>query len=167
MPAAPVHVTGVDEITRHEGPSVKCSWPVVVVSSEYVPSALAVNVPVTASMPVTGADGQPAPTSDRSRAPLTARHDDATVHVPTTLPPHAVTFGQDAPPPPLPPRPVVPALAPAPVDPPRPALHPAETSPTASANTGAAERSFMTTIGVARSVLLQKSPAARPPRPWK
>ena len=47
MLAAPSHVTGVDEITRQDGPSVNCSWPVVVVSSEYVPSALAVNVPVT------------------------------------------------------------------------------------------------------------------------
>src|SRR3954453_10089320 len=130
--AAPLQVTGVDEITRHEGANVNCSWPVVVVSSKYVPSALAVNVPVTASVPVTGAVGQPAPTSDRSRAPLTVRHDDETVHVPTTSPPHAVTLGQGAPPLLLPPPPVVPALPglpPAPVDPPRPALHATENVP--------------------------------------
>ena len=100
MLAAPSQVTGVDEMTRQTGASVNCSSPVVVVSSEYVPSALAVNVPVTCSDPVTGADGQPAPTSDRSRSPLTFRHDDVTVQVPTTLPPQAVTLGQDAPPPP-------------------------------------------------------------------
>ena len=34
MLAAPSQVTGVDEMTRHEGPSVNCSWPVVVVLSE-------------------------------------------------------------------------------------------------------------------------------------
>src|SRR5689334_17958093 len=139
MPAAPSQVTGVDEITRHEGASVNRSSPVVIVSSVYVPSALAVNVPVTASEPVTGAVGQPAPTSDRSREPLTVRQDDATVQLPTTSPPHAVTSGHDAPPP-LPP---VPALPPVPVDPPSPVLQASENAAAAIANTSAAERSFI------------------------
>ena len=65
MSAAPSHVTCVDEIVRHEGASANCSWPEVVVSSEDVPSALAVNVPVTCRVPVSGVDGQPAPASDR------------------------------------------------------------------------------------------------------
>ena len=72
MFAAPSQLTGVDEITRHDGANVNCSSPEVIVSSEYVPSALAVNVPVTVSEPVTGADGQPAPANDRSRAPDTS-----------------------------------------------------------------------------------------------
>ena len=97
MPAAPLQVTGVDEMTRHEGPSVNCSAPVVSVLSVYVPSALAVQVPLTCSVPVTGAVGQPAPTSERSRLPLTFRHDDVTVQAPTRFPPQAVTFGQEVP----------------------------------------------------------------------
>ena len=101
---------------------MNCSSPDVVVSSEYVPSALAVHVPVTWRDPVTGADGQPAPTSDRSSAPATFRHDDVTVQVPTTLPPQGVTLEQDAPPP-LPPGPVAPAAA-SPTDPPGPEVHP-------------------------------------------
>jgi hypothetical protein len=51
---------------------------------------------------------------------LKLRHDEPTVHVPTTLPPHAVTLGQDEPPPvpvlELPPVPAAPLeLPPAPV----------------------------------------------------
>src|SRR5450432_1202291 len=94
-------------MTRHEGANVNCSSPVVVVLSEYVPSALAVHVPVTCKEPVTGAVAQPAPTSIRSRLPLTLRHDDVTFQVPTTLPPQAVTLEQDAaaPPAPEPPAP--------------------------------------------------------------
>src|SRR5678810_258311 len=103
-PAAPSQVTGVDEITRHPGASANCTLPVVVVSSAYVPFALAVNVPVTCRDPVTGVDGQPAPTSDRSRSPLTVRHDDVTVQVPTTSPPHADTLAQEPPAPPRPPE---------------------------------------------------------------
>lgn len=142
MPAAPSQVTGVDEITRQDGPSVNCSSPVVVVLSVYVPSALAVNVPVTASEPVTGADGQPAPTSERSSVPLTLRQDDATVHVPTTLPAQGVTLGQDAPPP-LPAVPPPPGLPPPPVGPTGLELHAAENIPAASADARAAERTFM------------------------
>ena len=51
---------------------------------------------------MTGAEGQPAPTSERSRLPLTFRQDDVTVQVPTRFPPQAVTFGQEVPPPPVP-----------------------------------------------------------------
>ena len=86
MLAAPSQVTGVDEMTRHEGASVNCSSPDVIVSSEYVPLALAVNVPVTWRDPVTGADGQLAPATVRSSAPATLRQDDVTVQVPTTSP---------------------------------------------------------------------------------
>ncbi len=66
MLAAPAQVTGVDEMTRHADANVICSLPDVSVLSEYVPSELAVNVPVTWRDPVTGADGQPAPINDRS-----------------------------------------------------------------------------------------------------
>jgi hypothetical protein len=59
-------VTGVDEITRHDGGIVICSAPDVIVSSEYVPSTLAVNVPVTWRDPVIGTDVQLAPNIDRS-----------------------------------------------------------------------------------------------------
>ena len=145
MFAAPSQLTGVDEITRQAGANVNCSSPVVTVPSEYVPSALAVNVPVTVREPVTGADAQPAPAKDRFRSPLTFRQDDATVQVPTTLPPQAVTLGQGAPPPPLfPAAPVVaapPELPPAPGDPPPSGLHPAENIPIAIAS--AAARTFM------------------------
>ena len=34
MLAAPSQVTGVDEMTRHEGPNANCSSPVVIVLSE-------------------------------------------------------------------------------------------------------------------------------------
>jgi hypothetical protein len=161
MPAAPPQVTGVDEITRQAGASVKCSWPVVVVSSEYVPSALAVNVPVTVSMPVTGADGQPAPTSVRSSEPLTVRHDDATVQAPTMLPPHAVTLGQGAPPLPVPAVPVVAALPeppPEPVDPTVPGLHAAENIPATRAEARAVERTFMTEDWRRRAGVVNKNP---------
>jgi hypothetical protein len=132
MLAAPSQVTGVDEMTRHDGPNVNCSSPDVIVLSEDVPSALAVHVPVTWRDPVTGAEGHPAPTNDRSKVPVTLRHDDITAQVPTTLPPQGVTLEQDPPvaPPPelpavLPPAPLleVPAAPPAP-PPPVPLLQP-------------------------------------------
>jgi hypothetical protein len=98
MPEIPWHVTGADEITRHDDPNVKCASPVVIVPSEYVPSALAVNPPVTASVPVIGAEQPGAPTGDRSSVSLNARQDDATCHVPKTSPPQGDTFAQAAPP---------------------------------------------------------------------
>jgi hypothetical protein len=93
-------VTGVDEITRHEDPNENCSEPDVIVLSEYVPSELAVHVPVTRKDPVIGAGAQWAPTVDRSSCPVTVRHDDVAVHVPTRLPPQGTTLEQAAPPPP-------------------------------------------------------------------
>ena len=84
---------------------------------------------------MTGVDGQPAPTSDRSRLPVTVKHDDATVQVPIALPPQAVTLGQDDPPPvPLLELPPVPTAPPVPVlvsD--VPELHPAEIVPAVTA----------------------------------
>jgi hypothetical protein len=53
------HSTGVDETTRHEEDNGKVIEPVVIVLSEYVPSALAVHVPVTFSDPVAGTFGHP------------------------------------------------------------------------------------------------------------
>src|SRR5450432_3879700 len=117
-------------MTRQEGAKVNCSSPVVVVLSEYVPSALAVHVPVTCKDPVTGAVAQPAPINIIFRFPLTLRQDAMTFQVPTTLPPQPVTFEQDAPAPPvpleLPPVPNAPALElPAvPTAPPLPLLPP-------------------------------------------
>jgi hypothetical protein len=81
----------------------------VVVSSVYVPLALAVHVPVTLSEPeivgFTQLRGS-RPAADGSTVPLSLRQGDITVHVPTTSPPQAVTLvEQDDPPPPLPPVP--------------------------------------------------------------
>jgi hypothetical protein len=88
----------------------------------YVPSALAVHVPVTSREPesFTGVhiEGS-SPAAEMSRlAALNFTHDELTVHVPTTLPPHAVTLGHDDPPPapvelPVPAEPL--ELPPAPV----------------------------------------------------
>jgi hypothetical protein len=52
------------------------------------------------------------PSKDKSRLPLTFKHDEVTFHVPTKLPPHALTFEHDAAPPlpTLPPAPNAPAL---------------------------------------------------------
>src|SRR5690242_16710687 len=97
IPAAPLQLVGVDEITRHGAVRVKCSVPEVIVPSVYVPSALAAKVPVTCRSPLTGAVGQPAPTSVRSRLPLTFRQEEETVQVPVRSPPQAVPFEQDAP----------------------------------------------------------------------
>src|SRR3954469_3810535 len=156
MFAAPSHVTWVDEITRHEAASVKCSWPVVVVPSAYVPSGLAVHVPLTWSDPVTGADGQPAPTSPRSSSPLTFRHDEVTVHAPTTLPPHAVTLEQAPAPPPAP----LPVLPPVPDALPELELHAAPISPHAITIARTADRTlFMLRLVAVRNSLLRNPPA--------
>jgi hypothetical protein len=120
-------------MTRHEGANVNCSSPEVVVLSKYVPSALAVNVPVTCRDPVTGAVGHPAPNDAKSRLPVTFRHDDVTVQVPTTMPPQGVTLGQDPPAPPLP------DFAPVPDEPPRLELHPPRITPKAIAIARAAD----------------------------
>ena len=133
--AAPSQLVGVEEITRHEASNVICSSPDVTVLSVQVPLALAVHVPITWREPVTGADGQPAPTNDRSSAPVTVRHVDVTVQLPTTSPPQGSTLEHadasvgwfvPAPPPPLrePPFPIEPPLElpPLRVPPPLPAL---------------------------------------------
>jgi hypothetical protein len=116
-------LTGVDEITRHEDPSVNCSLPDVVVLSKYVPSALAVHVPVTWREPETGADGHPAPTDAKSSSPATFKHDDVTVQVPSTSPPHGATLEQEPVAPPLP------ELPPVATAPPRPELPPVTAPP--------------------------------------
>ena len=69
---------------------------------------------------MTGADGQPAPTSERSRLPVTFRHDEVTAQVPTRFPPQGVTFGQEAPVPPVPVLPPVLTVPPLPGVPPVP-----------------------------------------------
>jgi len=80
--------------------------------------------------------------------PLIVRHDDITVQVPTTSPPQAVTFGQDAPAcPPLPPVAAVPAapgVPAAPDDPLGPGAHAPENIPATTANTRTAERAVIT-----------------------
>lgn len=86
---------------------------------------------------MTGADGHPAPTSDRSRAPLTVKHDDVTVQVPTTLPPQGAPFEHD---PPAPPPPEVP---PVPGEPPEPALHALAINPNAAAVARTADEIFV------------------------
>ena len=111
MLPAPAQVTGVDEITRHDGPSVICSWPDVTVSSAYVESGFALHVPLTCRDPVTGAERQPVPANDRSSSPDTSRQDETTVQVPLTSPVQGVTFEQVGPAPPLP---RLPPLLPAP-----------------------------------------------------
>jgi hypothetical protein len=128
---------------------MNCSVPVVTVSSVYVPSPTAVQAPVTCSDPVIGAEVQPAPTTDGSSVPLTVRQDEVTVQVPTTLPPQAVTFEQDAPAPPdaeIPPpaAPPLPSLPPVPDVVPDPEPHPekAGPSPTAIASTTSARCLF-------------------------
>ena len=151
-PAAPSHLTGVDEITRHEDASVNCSLPVVVVLSEYVPSELAVHVPVTWREPVTGADGHPAPTDAKSRSPVTLRHDDVTVQDPTTSPPHGATLEQAPAAPPLPERPPVATAPPLPELPPLPVLLPPTSTLAATSGCSAAASSGATALrsGVVR-----------------
>ena len=91
---------------------------------------------------MTGADGQPAPASDRSSSPVTFIHDDVTVQVPTTSPPQGSTLEHAAasggwlvlvlpPLPREPPFPVEPALVlpPLRVPPPLPELPPVPPDP--------------------------------------
>jgi hypothetical protein len=83
-------------MVRHEAGSAIVSVPVVVVPSVYDPPEVAVHVPDTCSDPVTGAAVHPTPSDVRSTWPLMFKQEPATVHVPTTLPPQAVTFEHDA-----------------------------------------------------------------------
>src|SRR5436190_15702516 len=104
-----------------------------------------VRVPVTSSVPVTGSVAHPAPKSPRLRLPLTLRHDDFTVQVPTVSPPQADTFGQL--PPATPPVPVapLPPFPPAPDGLPDPALHAPMSIPVAVAM-ARTERAFMGSV---------------------
>jgi hypothetical protein len=100
---------GTDETERQSGPSDTFAEPVVTVLSVYVPSALAVKVPVVVSVPVTGILVQPRLKYAPSRSPAKAKQDDEeTAQVPTTEPPHGVTSVQDGPAPPVPPAPLGP-----------------------------------------------------------
>lgn len=161
MLAAPAQSTRVDEITRHEGASMNCSSPDVVVSSVYVPSALAVRVPVTRKDPVTAADGQPALASVKSSSPVTFRHDDETVQVPATVPAQGVTLGQAGPgSPPLPFDPLLLPPEPPPL-PPDPPLHPSRAIAAARATAHMSPRSPLRMRGSVGSgrFLSRKMPA--------
>jgi hypothetical protein len=166
MFAAPEQLVWVEEITRHDGAKVKCSSPVVIVLSVYVPSALAVQLPVTCSEPTTGAVGHPAPTNDKSRLPLILRHDEVTFQVPTKLPPQAVTFEQVAPIPPppkltfapacsplpallTPDAPPLPRAPPLPVGLAEPLLHAAEITPAVTTVARAMDRNFIARLSTA------------------
>ena len=123
MFAAPGQFTGVDEITRQEAFNVKFSTPVVVVLSVYVPSELAVHVPVTSRDPLIGTDPQAIPISETFNCPVTLRQDEVAFQVPTMSPPQAETLVHadvlacsEAPP--------LPELAPTPGDPPLPVAPP-------------------------------------------
>jgi len=106
---------GTDETVRQSLPSDTFAEPVVSVLSMYVPSALAVKVPVVVSVPVTGTLGQPRLKYEPSRSPVKAKQEDEeTVQVPTTEPPHEATSGQVGPAPPVPPVPVPVPLPPEP-----------------------------------------------------
>ena len=167
-----VQLVVVPDIIRHAGASVSCSWPVVIVSSVYVPSAFALNFPVTWRVPVTGAVIQPMPKLFRSACPEMFRHADATVQVPTTLPPQPVTLEHDAPPPvpavleppPVPTEPAVLEFPPVPVPPllvpPAPCglsdfePHPPEIRPNASAVTRADDCIFIEGVSFKGNVVL-------------
>jgi hypothetical protein len=96
-----------DETVRQSLPSDTFAEPVVSVLSLYVPSALAVKVPVVVSVPVTGTLEQPRLRYEPSRSPTKAKQEDEeTVQVPTTEPPHEATSGQVGPAPPVPAVPV-------------------------------------------------------------
>ena len=123
--------TSVDEIDRHEGASGNLIEPVVVVPSLYVPSLLAVQVPVTSSEPVTGTVLHPRLARVTSMSPDKVRHDDITFHVPTTEPPQGVAVehfgGPCVPPDPLPEDPPLPVVPPLADEPPLPCFPPEPT----------------------------------------
>ena len=108
---------GTDETDRHAADNGKVTEPVVTVLSTYVPSLLAVQVPVTWRDPLTGTVLQPKLARVTSMSPVSDRHDDVTSQVPTTDPPQAVPPGQLV-------DPLVPPVPPVAVDPPEPGLPP-------------------------------------------
>jgi hypothetical protein len=127
-PPIPSQVVVVPEIIKQPAGSSMSAEPVVVVPSVYVLLAVAVHVPVTSSEPVSVTFLQlvgSRPASEMSRLLLeSARHDELTVQVPTTLPPQAATLVQDPelPPVALPPEPFDPPLWPLPPEPVEPPL---------------------------------------------
>jgi hypothetical protein len=109
--AAFSQVIRTDETERQSLVSDTFAEPLVIVLSVYVPSALAVKVPVVVSVPVTGTLAQPRLKYEPSRSPAKVKQDDEeTVQVPTTEPPHGVTSVHDGPVPPVPPVPLEPPL---------------------------------------------------------
>jgi hypothetical protein len=112
------HSMSTDETDRQSGASGHVKEPVVVVASVYVPSDLAVHVPVTWRDPVTGTVGQPRLDNVMSMSPDKVRHEDVTVQVPTTSPPQDSPLGQLLVAPPLPLLPPVAREPPLPVLPP-------------------------------------------------
>jgi len=115
-PEIPSQVILVPDRFKQPAGSSTFVVPEVVVPSVYVPLAFAVHVPLTLTEPVSltflhMVGSSPAGPMSRSVA-LKVKHDELTVHVPTTLPPQGDPFGQ-APPapvlelPPVPPFPVL------------------------------------------------------------
>ena len=121
--------------------------PDVVVLSVYVPSALAVHVPLTVTEPVSFTFVHMAglsPAAEMSRlVALNVKQDELTVHVPTTLPPQAATFGHPPPAPVLPAAPAVPLELPAAPVRFEPLPHAPESIPAAIAIVRNADRSCM------------------------
>jgi hypothetical protein len=108
-------LTGAFERTLHSAGRESCSVPVVVVPSTNVPSALAVQVPVTCRVPVTCPVGHDkANRACMSNSPDRLRQAEATVQVPVTTPPHGVTLavGVHDTPPPAPPLLELPPVCP-------------------------------------------------------
>jgi len=91
---AQVKVTPLD--VRHAAGNVIVSEPDDARVDVYVPSALIVTVPVTASEDCTGTEPHVPDVVDDE-----TKHEDVTVQLPTIAPPHGLTFEQAAPPLPL------------------------------------------------------------------
>jgi hypothetical protein len=148
--AIPSQLTLVPDRFKHPDGSSACVVPDVVVLSVYVPSALAVHVPLTVTVPVSFtfmhiAGSSPAAEMSRFVA-LKVKHDELTFHVPTTLPPQAATF-EHADPPPVPVLPDAPAppleLPPVPEGLTEPPEHAPASIPAAIAIVRNADRSCM------------------------
>ena len=90
-PAAFSQATLTDDTDRQVGASGNVVEPVVVVLSVYDPSPFAVHVPVTCREPVTGTVVHPRLARETSMSPVSVRHDEVTLQVPSTEPPQGVT----------------------------------------------------------------------------
>src|SRR3982751_6825832 len=96
-PAIRWQVVVVPESRKQPAGRSSRAVPIVVVPSMYVPSALPVHDPLTLREPVISPllqRGGSRPANEMSSFPPSARQDEVTFHVPTTLPPQAVTLGQ-------------------------------------------------------------------------